>query len=293
MPALRQLFSCISLAVAISVCSSLPGFALTYDSLSYQAKEAAQLLGLEKDVARLLDLKNQGDFETYNAEAVKLQLSLSRKLMSTGLELRKVSAHFDREITFEQQALDKLIRERDLAVAITTNANFLQLSILSIIIDGPLEQTKNPHRILNGNRLNIVSGLTVGGLALLALIEERGWHRRTPVQANLLGQTLGLEAPEEKRLPSTLWTYLNSPSNLDNSLTRRAKLMEYWKSSKVLPVNINRPSTAQQLAACGPRHHQRGETIRLITARITMLFDLRAMIERFNNGLVELLQALD
>ena len=293
MAAFQQIITCISMAAALSVFPALPGYALAYDSLSYQAKEAAELLGVEKQIERLLELKNQGDLEAYNAEAVKLQLSLSRKLMSTGLELRKVSAHFDREITFEQQALDKLIRERDLAVAITTNANFLQLSILSIIIDGPLEQTKNPHRILNGNRLNIVSGLTVGGLALLALIEQKGWHRRTPVQANLLGQTLGLEAPEEKRLPSSLWTYLNNPSNLDSPLTRRAKLMEYWKSSKVLPVNINRPATVQQLAACGPRHHQRGETIKLITARITMLFDLRAMVERFNNGLVELLQALD
>lgn len=292
-PTFKNTAKCLCLAAIIALAPILPVFALTNSSLSYHAREAAQLLGIEGQVDRLLDLKSQGKLDTYDAEAVNLQLKLSRKLMSTGLELRNVSAHFDREITLEQQALDKLIRERDTAVAITTNANFLQLSILSIIIDGPLEQTKNARRILAGNRLNIVSGLTVGGLALLALIEERGWHRRTAVEPNLLGQTLGLNAPEEKCLPSSLWTYLNNPSNLDSSITRREKLMEYWKTSKVLPVDIKRPATVEQVAALGPRHRQRCETIKLITARITMLFDLRAMIDRFNNGLVELLQALD
>ncbi len=262
--------------------------------LTSHAREAAKLLGIEDRVDRLLALKENGKFDNYDQESVKLQLALIRTITSAGLELRKVSAKFDREIVIERQALDKLTSQRDTAVALTNDANFLQLGILSIIIDGPLEETKNPNKILAGNRLNIVSGLTVGGLALLALCEQRGGIRRSKAEANLLGQTLGLDSPETVRLPPMLWTYLNSiPPNSNSGLTRREQLIEYWKTAKILPINIKKQGTAEKVSAFGPQHRQRCETIKLLTARITMLFDLRAMIDLLNTGLVELLQALD
>lgn len=262
--------------------------------LTPQAQEAAKLMGIEDQVYRLLEYKKNSLLNNYDQEALGLQLSLVRKIMTTGLELRSASAKFDREITFEQQALDKLTRERDLAVSLTTNANFLQLGILSTIIDGPLEQTKNRHMILNGNRLNIVSGLTVGTLALLALYQQKGGTRKSKPEANLLGQTLGLEALDSEKLPPILWQYLNSPAtDAAGGLTRRQQLTEYWETAKVLPINIKKAATMEQVSAFGSRHRQRYESIKLLTARVTMLFDLRAMSNTLNTGLVELLQALD
>ncbi|MBS1992450.1 MAG: hypothetical protein JSS83_18125 [Cyanobacteria bacterium SZAS LIN-3] len=289
------------LAILMSLAAVFPFFpcspALAADGageLSVEALEAAKLMGIEAQVNRLLELKHAGQLDTYNLEAIALQASLMRKIMTTGLQLRSVSAKFDREIIFEQQALDKLTRDRDFAVAVTTNANFLQLSILSIIIDGPLEQSKNPHMVLAGNRLNIVSGLTVGVLALVALCEQRGGVRKSRPEVNLLGQTLGLQTPDQERLPPILWDYLNSPApNSLRGLTRRQQLMEYWQTAKVLPINIKKPNAAEQVSAFGPRHRQRCESIKLITARVTMLFDLRAMSDLLNTGLVQLLQALD
>ncbi|MBK9203695.1 MAG: hypothetical protein IPL73_14935 [Candidatus Obscuribacter sp.] len=114
--------------------------------LTYHAREAAGLLGIEDRVEKLLEYKRAGKLDSYDSDASRLQLALVKKVMSTGLELRTVAAHFDREITLEQQALDKLTRQRDFVVAATNDINFLQLGILSIVIDGGLEQTKNPHR---------------------------------------------------------------------------------------------------------------------------------------------------
>lgn len=261
--------------------------------LTYHAREAANLLGMQGEIDKLIELKRAGKLNDFDSQACKLQLSLVRKIMSLGLELRTVAAHFDREITIEQQALDKLIRQRDFAVTTTNNINFYQLGILSTIIDGPLEQTKNPHRIIAGNRLNIVSGLTVGTLALVALLEQRGGYRKSIAEPNMLGQTLGVSSPTGEHLSPVLWTYLNSPADSGGDATRREKLIEYWQTAKVLPVNIRKPAIAEQVAASGPGHKQRGERIKLITARITMLFDLRAMVDRLNIGLVELLQELD
>ena len=263
-------------------------------TLTPEAKEAAKLLGLEDQIHRLLHLKNKGKAEPLDSETLKLQLSIIRKIMTAGLELRTTAARFDREITFETQVADKLSRERDLAVAATNNANFLQLGILSTIIDGPLAQSHNPTNNRDSNRLNIVSGLTVGGLAALALVEQHGGIRTSKSEPNVLGQSLGLDPPKEVKLPPMLWTYLNSPSpNSSEGLTRREQLIEYWKTGKVLSININKQSTREQVAVLGPHHQWWNETIKLIHSRITMLFDLRAMTDMLNTGLVELLETVD
>lgn len=262
--------------------------------LTGHAREAAKLMGIEQDVQRLLELKNAGMLKTYDRDALKLQLELVRKVMTTGLQLRVVSAQFDREITLEQQALDRVTRERDLAVAVLNDANFMQLGILATIIDGPLAQTKNKRRVLYGNRLNIVSGLTVGGLAVLTLCAQRGGFRHAKSDPNLLGQTFGLPTPDTEHVPPILWNYLNSvPPSSTTGLTRRQQLIKYWETTKVLPVNIKSAKTKERVSGYGPRHHRWCETIRLMTARISMLFDLRAMVDRLNTGLVELLQAMD
>lgn len=262
--------------------------------ISAEAEEVAKLLGIDAQVHRYLELKNSGKLEAFDKEAVHLQLALIRKVMTTGLELRTVSAQFDKEITIERDQLDKLIRGRDFTVAMTNNLNFYQLGILAMVIDGPLAQTQNKHRVLDSNQLNIVSGLMVGGLAALAFMERRGGIRLSRAEPNLLGQTLGLNAPSYEQLPPFLWTYLNSvPPESDSGLTRRQQLLEYWKSSKGLCINIKKISTMEKVSVLGAHHHQWCESIKLITSRVTMLFDLRAMIDLLNTGLAELLQILD
>jgi len=259
------------------------------------ATEATKLLGIEEQVQKFINLKKSGKLHEFDQEALKLQLSILRRIMIAGLELRTTSAKFDREITIEEQALDQLTRERDFAVALTTNANFLQLNILSMIIDGPLEETHNSERVLNGNRLNIVSGLMVGGLAFITLLEQRGGIRHaTTAEPNLLGQTLGLNPPSDERLPPLLWAYLNSVSpTSERGLTRREQLIEYWQTAKVLPLNIKKPSTIEKVSVLGPHHHWWSESMKLISTRVTMLFDLRAMSDLLNSELVDLLQTLD
>ncbi len=265
--------------------------------LSGQALEAAKLLGIETQVNRYIELKNGGKLQSPDSldkESLKLQLSIVRKVMTAALDLRSASAKLDKEIVVERQAAERLTRKRDGAEALTNNANFLQLNILSMVIDGPLEQSHTSRIVLYGNRLNIVSGITVGGLAGLAFLEQRGGVRGTPAPTNLLGQSLGLDAPADEKLPPLLWTYLNSvPPSSVHGLTRREQLLEYWKTTKVLPINITKPATIEQVSAFGPRHHWWCESIKFINSRVTMLFDLRAIVDLLNSGLVELLQQID
>ncbi|MDR3617626.1 MAG: hypothetical protein P4L53_28975 [Candidatus Obscuribacterales bacterium] len=263
-------------------------------NLTQQAEEAAKLLGIDSQVHRYLELKNDGKLETVDREALRLQTTIVRKILTTGLELRTVSAKFDKEITLERQALDKVSRERDFVVAQTNNANFFQLNILAILIDGPLGESASKSRVRTSNYLNIVSGYTVGGLALLAFAEQRGGIRHSKAEPNLLGQPLGLDPPSDERLPPILWSYLNSTAPTSKrGLTRREQLLEYWKTANVLPINVQKSSTKERVSALGPHHSKWCETIKLMNARVTMLFDLRAMTDLLNTGLVDLLHALD
>lgn len=266
--------------------------AIDSSPLTKQGQEAARLLGMEHEIQRYLELKNSGN--SLNQEALRLQLAITRKILTAGLELRTTSAKIDKEIVVERQVVDKLTRKRDFILAATNNANFLQLSILSIIIDGPLEESHNNNTVYHGNVLNIVSGLTVGALAGLTILEQKGGTRPNKAPTNMLGQTLGLEPPDTEKLPPLLWTYLNSVSpDSTKNLTRRQQLIEYWRSRKVLSINIQKPKTVERVSALGPHHHKSSETIKLINSRITMLFDLRAMVDLLNTGLVQLLEALE
>lgn len=278
----------------MSVCAYAVEASVSHNELTPQAEEAAKLLGVYDEVRKFIKLKNSGRFETLDMDALRTELGIIRKVMSAGLELRSVSAKLDREITFETQAVDRLTRERDFVVAATNNANFLQLNIFATIIDGPLAQSANARTQMAGNNFNIVSGLMVGGLALLSLLEQRGGIRHGTAQTNMLAQPLGLNPPAEKQFSPMLWTYLNSVApNSKHGLTRREQLIEYWKTAHVLPINIKKQSAIERVSVLGPHHHKWHESIKLINARIMMLFDLRAMVDLLNAGLVDLLQALN
>lgn len=88
--------------------------------------------------------------------------------------------------------------------------------------------------------------------------------------------------------------YLNSvaPGSRTN-LTRREVLTKYWKESKVLSIDVKRDSAVEKLSAEGKAHHWWSETIKMINNRITMLFDLRAVLRSSNVGFYELLKAVD
>lgn len=261
--------------------------------ISEHAREIARLLGIESEVNQLIALKKLGKGENYDDGTERLKLKIVRKVQTTGLQLRVLTAQFDREITLEQRALDRVTRERDLTVALLNDANFLQLGILATIIDGPLGITKKQKLNLYGDRLNIVSGLTVGGLAGMSLIAQRGGIRHEKSGPNLLGQTFGLQTPEPEQLPPIINNYMNSVPPGSSGVTRREQLIKYWQSTKILPINIKKTANIERVSGYGSKHHRWCETIKLMTARVSMLFDLRAMVDRMNIGLVELLQVLD
>ncbi len=204
------------------------------------------------------------------------------------------------EITVETQVLDRMKRQRDLAIQLTNISNFYQIGILGCVSDSLGLSTKANY-VLAGNRINIVSGFLVSNLALLALLERRGFVRPTKPEVNLIASVLNKQPAEpnmigglptkQPELSPTSARYLDLPSGLDSSMSRRQKLLAYWHDSKILNINISKESNIQKLTAEGKGYHWWDESIKLISNRVSMLYDLRAVLRTSNAKFAELLEA--
>jgi hypothetical protein len=184
-------------------------------------------------------------------------------------------------------------RSRDHAIAVTNNANFFQLNVLATIIDGPLGESGNSSYVRASNVLNIVSGLSVGGLALLTVLEQRGGSRPLPAHPNMIGQCLGLTPKNEYKFSPAVWQFINkAPPGSSTGQTRVQLMMLSWKQTKSINLNMDKESTREKVSACGPAHTKHSETIKLLKNRLNMLFDVRGIIGLFDDDLDDLLKAV-
>jgi len=260
-------------------------------TLPPNAVEASGLLGVQALVSYLRT--NSGAVSNYDPVIVGDRLYLIRRVFTSALDVRTNVDTLDGEISYESDVLDRMTRTRDHMVAMLNNANFYQLGILAIIIDGNLGLSGNTRWLRASNMLNIVSGLSVGGLAGAALLAQRGGWRPLPSRLNMLGQTLGMSPPEEYRFSPEVWKFINSvPPDSKNGLTRVEQLRRMWKEQKGTYPNMDKESNREKMAASGPHHCDRCETIKLIKYRLNMLYDVQGLVGLFDTDLDDLLRAV-
>jgi len=263
-------------------------------TLNPAAAAMAELLGVQPRTEHLISMVNGRTATTSQNDKLNQQLFLTRRVFSASLDTRKAIDQLNMEIAVETTARDRVLRQRDLALNLTNNANFFQISILGIIASGPLGLSADPRNGLYSNRLNIVSGYLVGGLTAATVLEKHGGIRMTKAAPNTLASVFGIDTAGNCQLSPTLTKFLNSPaSEQAGGLSRKGLLMKYWKTTKVVSVNVDQRSTQEKLAALGPSHHYWSETAKLMTNRIRMLYDIRAVIGLMDVGLSDLLRAID
>ncbi len=248
--------------------------------LSASASAAAKLLGVQG----LLTTDKQLD---QNAK-----LLITRQVLDGFLSMNADADVIGHEIDQEYQVLDRMVRQKDRVIQLTNNANFLQLGALGVV-SGSLGFSTNSQNVLAGDYLSIISGYMTNSLTLGTILEQRGGLRPVKAEPNLLGTAFG-KGSQHVKLSPVMIQYLNNVAPVSQTkLSRREELIKYWKESKVLNVNIERESVVQKLSAEGKAHHRWSESINLINNRITMLFDLRAVLRSSSIGFDELLKAVD
>lgn len=257
-----------------AVASDLPPF----------AAEAANLIGAQSLASNLRS------HSLSDPTVVSQRLLLVRKVFTTALDVRSTEDVIDGELSYEYDVLGSVTRGRNYSVAITNNVNFYQLNILSPIINGPLGLSGNKRWVRASNILNIVSGLAVGSLAGMTVLEQHGGKRPLPVYPNMIGQCLGLAPPGQYRFSPVVWKFINEvPPNSTNGRTRVQQMMVGWKQAKTIYVNMDKESTREKVAAYGPAHTKHSESIKLIKNRLNMLYDVDGIVGLMNRGLDELL----
>lgn len=248
--------------------------------LSPSANGAANLLGVQG----LLTADKRLDQNS--------KLLITRQVLDGFLSMNADADVVGHEIDTEYQVVDRMVRQRDRIIQLTNNVNFLQLGILGLV-SGSLGLSAGSQNVLAGSNLTIVSGYLLDGLALASIVEQRGGNRPTKAQPNSLGTAFG-KSSQYVKLSPVMVRYLNAVAPVSQTnMSRREELIKYWKESKILNVNIRRESVIQKLSAQGKAHHWWSETINLINNRITMLFDLRAVLRSSSIGFDELLKAID
>lgn len=248
--------------------------------LSPSANSTAALLGVQE----LLSGNGQSD--------ERAKLLVTRHVLEGFLSMLTDADVVGDQIDVEFKALDRMERRRDKVVQLTNNVNFLQGGILGQIATS-LGLTGRPQDILATNYIVITTSAVSTGMAALALVEQHGGWRIGKAKPNTIGAVFGKNSEHISLSPTTVG-YLNSvPADSRLNLSRREMLIKYWKESKILSVNVKRDTMVQKLSAEGKAHHWWSETIKLMNNRLTMLFDLRAVMRSSNVGFYELLKAVD
>lgn len=248
--------------------------------LTPSANAAATLLG----VHGLMTTDRQTDEDA--------KLLITRQVLEGFLSLITDADEIGHEIDSEFKALNRMERLKNRVTQLTDNLNFLQGGILGLVATS-LGLTGKPQDVKAANYTVITTSAIGTGMAALSMLEQHGGWRPDKAKPNALGAAFG-KYSERLDLSPVTFQYLNSvaPDSKLN-LSRRETLIKYWKESKVLSVNINKDSEVQKLSAEGKAHHWWSETIKMVNNRLTMLFDLRAVLRSSNVGFYELLKAVD
>ena len=271
-----ELLDLLRKAWPVTIATSSPD---VNSDLNPSANAAATLLGV------------QGLPGTNRQSGENTKLLITRQVLDGFLSMTADANVIGQEVDHEFKILDRMERQRDKIIQLTNNVNFLQQSTIGFIA-GSLGLAGTNSDVLATNRLSIVSASVSSGLALASMLELRGGWRPDKATPNALGAAFKRETVY-KLSPVTV-RYLNAVApNSPLNLSRRETLIKYWKESKVLSVNVKRESNIQKLCVEGNAHHWWSETIHLINNRITMLFDLRAVMRSSNVAFLELLQGID
>lgn len=261
----------------------------------------ANLLGLGYQVREITRLRGSTSERTIPAISIVSAdlndrfIEVTRTLTRAMLDSNRVSARLEVETVIEQTALDRLTRYRDLSMQITNLLNFYQIGILGIIIDGPLGQTPNFANNQAGNILTLISGMGAASLGALAFLQRRGGVRLKKPPPNMLGPVLNVDSSGKDKYTPLLLTFLSS-LDYDSSekLTYKAVLIKYWREAGVLTIkDVTKQSSAQKLAASGSHHHWWNENIKLLRNRVTMMHDLKSILNLIDGNIADFADALD
>lgn len=249
------------------------------------AKEVAQLLRIEPYIERVRQAELSGaklDRPLLNAKVFCMW-----RILETAQEVRKFTAAIDKDLAASYVALDSLQSLRDNAQNAVNTFNFMQGGVLGI-----MKQSLFLNHRRQASQYPLVVSASVGtGLSAINLLTQNIWFRKIDHEPNTLRHFFSdrYAPPDANR--SYLWKFFNQqvPGSTHN-LTRREVLMKHWES--VAALNAKNEARLHKLSAAPIDQHAHFENIRLLTQRISLLYDLKTHVEELDASLYELQKSI-
>lgn len=256
------------------------------------AREAARLLGIERQVDRLIEIRRARGPQSPDSltdEELALKVDVFDRILGASLEIRMVTGRIDRELGWAYAGLGMMQGKKQRLINNIVTANFMQIGILGVL-SGPAFLHGKP--TLGTELLLIASclGLTFSTAAFLV----NRTQGRKPVDGGttVLADVFHLQKPTpDKHRADIVAAYMNAvPAGSVGNQTRIQELIENWKKGRYLRAQ-NSEVQLQKLSAIQPADKKLYENIRILNNRVRMLFDTQHMIQTLDADLLELLRA--
>lgn len=208
------------------------------------------------------------------------------RILTASQEVRRAVALINAEMSRSQTDLDSLRTKSAMTINLINSANFMQGGILGTIKQaGGL--TAPPMHGAARQEIAMTSFGTGTGLGAINLFIPSLWRKRIPGGPNILSNFLNSESRPADADESYVWKFMNSPiPGTSTNLTRRQVLIKHWESLEGL--NLKDTSRLRLLGAYTTGSEDLNESIRTLSQRMALLYDLRCHCEEFDGALYEL-----
>ncbi len=253
--------------------------------LSSGAIEAAQLLGIEPELAELIKLNGSN---SDRLTRLKVETVVLERVLSGCLELRVAVDNINEDLNYSFDViLAQLLSDRAKQLQRTTEANFITKGTLGAT--GGLLDLKGYGKA--GNETFIVSYGLGSALTSLALWQSRGGKRKIDTAPNSLADFFDLRNSDQNSFTPLIASFLNSPApGRSDRVTRKEELRDIWKREHISTVNLDSNTNMTKLAGCPPAKF---DTIAIVSSRISLLQSLRVRLTSFDSELFDILRSTE
>jgi hypothetical protein len=257
----------------------------TRGEMRAEASEVARLMNIDLLVEKVVHCKNSAPQETQIPKPTQqARLLCLWKIFIALEEVRKVVANINFEIAASHVALDSLTSKSEMTTNLFNTFNFMQGGILGATSKAINFKYGYPHASKEVSEVGFGIGAGLPGVRMLL---PNLWSRQIDGPPNSLTVILNESYKPNDAEKSYLWKFLTSPiPGSPNKLTRREILIKHWEAFAKL--NSADERLIKRLSANPTAEEKLRESIRVISQRLSLLYDLKSHVEEFDASLYEL-----
>jgi len=264
-------------------------------TVSLDAVQTAGILGLTEKLKLIQNLRHQMD----SSNGQKLPMELRQDLTEARLDCLETIAQARLEIDFvEAEIEEELAGMQELLHVYSSarNDRIDRLNAYGFRVNGvmwavaeafDIPTYKTPKYSIPSGTIGILAGLVPSAFSLYALRAPDSRYKRKSYP-NMLTKIFDYPTIPRVEYPSYVWTYLNSKPPAEPSKTRRQILIEYWAHDQnISSLDATGKSKTPDLDTLTGAS-QTSVTIRMLSDRLTMLRETRAVVMQMSRSLLEL-----